>query len=140
MDWIIRDEAIRQRLLKEVQALPLGVSVSIKETPRPRSFEQNATYWMWVDDFIKSGEIKDAGGRVYTKDQMHYELAAAFLEPVEWTNRKGKIRYAAKSTKDLSVADFSVYLNKIQELALKMGVFLRDPALQGLDMTKKNDK
>lgn len=132
-EWYIRDEAIRKRLITAIEGAPLGTYVKLYDEEQPRSVHQNATYWMWISDFIKSGEIKDADGNKYTKNQMHYELGDAFLEPVEWTNRKGKKRYTVPSTKDLSVGDFSVYLNKIKELSHKMGVHLRDPAYYGLE-------
>lgn len=132
--WTLRDNAVRERFLKEFSTLPDGTSITIKEGKVPRSVAQNATYWMWIADFIKSGKFKDVDGKLYTKDQLHYELASAFLEPVEWTNRNKVKRYTVQSTKDLDAPNFSAYLLKVKELGLAMGVFLRDPAINGLDV------
>lgn len=76
MKFNIVSEQVRQRVIAEVNALPLSPAheVTIKEHKRNRSAEQNAFYWEVVT------LLAEHFG--YIKDDMHEELKRRFLAPI----------------------------------------------------------
>ena len=84
--------------------------VIIKEHKTTRSLEQNSLYWIWV------GILADELG--YTKDSLHDALRDALLEPVSFIDvRSGETKSRLRSTTELSVKEFTAYLEAVEVFA-----------------------
>lgn len=87
-----------------------------------RSDAMNALYWVWLQVICK-----DLG---YTKEELHEVLKAEwmseFREP-EFIEYNGKKIQRHWSTTDLSVGEFTGWLNKVEELAGKLNITLPYP-------------
>lgn len=125
MIWCLQNNAVKERLISEIRAAPIGTYVDILENDPTRSRQQNNLYWKWVT------YLGNHFG--YKKEPMHCELAEHFLPPLVWVNRKGVERVSARSTTSLTVAEFSEYLDKVGMLALKQGISLPSDSYYGLE-------
>lgn len=89
--------------------------VEITEHKPNRTRLQNSLLWHWY------GEIADQTG--YHKDEVHALLAREFLKS-ETKRIMGKDVTIAQSTKDLTVKEFTEYLERICTWAAEYGFYL----------------
>lgn len=111
-----------------------------------RSLAQNALYWGWMDDFVKT-DINNLAG--HDKDHWHFEFKSQFLSRIyerdrlDYAQTTRMIRKVYReglcedalelrrlvvrltSTKDATVKQFSEYLTEIERFAASQGVRLR---------------
>lgn len=86
--------------------------ITVEPYKKKRSLSQNALYWMWID-LIKK-HISDVTGQVYSNADIHEMLRDLFLPKKTIIFRK-KTLVVPTSTTELSVADFTVYLEDIDQ-------------------------
>lgn len=106
--------------LKE-QGTPLRLIVTTEE--RKRNNEQNKFYWGGVLKYV--AEQAWVNGKQYDKDTWHEFLARKFGVCEDVTLPDGEIIIRRKSTTQMSVHEFSEYLNQVQAYAAgELGVDL----------------
>lgn len=120
MFWVI--DSIEKRSaaaghVARLTASPL-MAVEIKPHKRSRSVAQNRLYWMWVH------VLSDYLG--YDEQELHLLFRERFLgyEPVEI---RGETVHTLKSTTELTVRQFTDYLNRVARLAYYLEVTLPYP-------------
>ena len=90
------------------------IVLEIKTKRRIRSLSQNALYWLWLDVISQ-----DTG---FTSEDLHSTFKSLFL--VDNTQKIPLVR----STTDLDTAQFTLYLNKIEDLCFdKLNIKLPQP-------------
>lgn len=92
---------------------PLRVIVTADE--KKRNSQQNRMYWGAILKQIS--EQSWVNGRQFDKDVWHEHLARKFGINEEMTLPDGEIIIKRKSTTDMSVGEFSDYMNQIQAYA-----------------------
>ena len=92
---------------------PLRVIVTSSE--RKRNAEQNARLWKAVYEQIAAQAW--VNGRQYDKDTWHEYLAGLFLPKVEMVMPDGSMRLRRKSTTELTVSEFSDYMQAVEAYA-----------------------
>ncbi|WP_257828059.1 recombination protein NinB [Burkholderia glumae] len=98
---------------------PLRVIVTAEE--KQRNAAQNRLYWGAILRAIAEQAWVD--GRQFDKDSWHEYFARMFGVSDELTLPDGEIILRRKSTSQMSVGEFSTYLNQIQAYAAnKLGV------------------
>ena len=120
--FIVRTEAVRQRLLSKISKLDLEKphEVAIKPYVKKRSLDQNALYWKWLTI------IHEETGQ--DKDDLHEIMMRKFLEPrYVGIPHEQKDAYRIYSTKRLTTAQFSEYMEKINAWASDFGIALPHP-------------
>jgi len=117
--FIIKNTDIKRNAQAAIQELDpdKAMEVEIKQPNRSRS--QNALYWQWLT--VLSNETG------YTKDEMHTLMAGYFLG-TETMTVDGQAITVAKSTRNLTVGQFSEYLEEIEAWALEHDVYLPHPS------------
>lgn len=92
--------------------LPSGkiYTAEITKKPSKRTMDQNRLYWLWLNCIAKDGELG------YTADELHIVFAQKFL------GARHRIMYGEQvldipSTKKLTSAEFTDYLNRIEVFA-----------------------
>lgn len=89
------------------------IQLEIKKKRKIRSLSQNSLYWVWL------GIISDSTG--YYTEELHSSFKAMFL-----TDRTQKIPLV-RSTTALNSAQFTQYLDKIDNQARDLGITLPSP-------------
>ena len=121
--FILRFEGQRDAICRQIMKLPADGTkvVVIMDHKTSRSLEQNSLYWMWV------GIMCDETG--YSKKELHDALRSHLLEPVTYPDlTTGELKSRLRSTTELSVKEFTAYLNAIEEFARDfMGCMLPRP-------------
>ena len=110
--FVIRSDSVAYRASAEVLALPTDgtVEVIIRTLKTTRSIEQNRLYWSWIN--ILADEMG------YTKDGMHDAMREELLAPVFYRCiRSGEERSRLRSTTELSVKEFTAYLEALEVFA-----------------------
>lgn len=97
---------------------PLRIIVTAEE--RQRNAQQNRFYWGAVLRAISEQAWID--GKQYDKDTWHEFLARRYGVLDELTLPDGEIITRRKSTTQMSVGEFSEYLNQVQAYAASLGV------------------
>jgi len=92
-----------------------NVEIDIKRKRSKRTLSQNNLYWLWLT------EISNYTG--YYPEELHSSFKAMFL-----TDRSKKIPLV-RSTSILNKIQFGQYLNKIEKVALELGITLPNPEL-----------
>lgn len=92
---------------------PLRVIVTSEE--KKRNAEQNRFYWGVVLRDISEQAWID--GKQFSKDVWHEYLARLYGVCEDITLPGGEIIVRRKSTADMSIGEFSAYLNQVQEYA-----------------------
>lgn len=118
MRYILRDEKIKQNCIKEIEALYGVYEVVIKPYKKDRSAAQNRLMWEYITT------LADYTGN--SKDDMHEILKLRFLGSETITALGYKIERPRSTTK-LTTAEFTDYLDKIDALAIQLGVRLPKP-------------
>lgn len=79
---------------------------------RPRSLQQNALYWAFLNWCIEHGGLKNEGH--FSADALHLDLKAYFL--AEKIYDKGQFRAIEEvTTTTMGRAEFSEYFTKVEE-------------------------
>lgn len=93
--------------------------VEIKQQRELRSKDQNALYWLWLTCIMaETGNDKDDLHIVFGKKYLPKESRVLYGESVEITT----------STTSLDTAQFTYYLNRIQQFAnSELGIYLPNP-------------
>lgn len=133
---ILRDASIKANAIALINSLNPGRTycIEIKEYRKNRSNAQNRLYWMWINLLAK-----DIG---YEAEDLHETFKARLLG----TEEKlvfGQSTLIAKSTTKLTTEEFTHYLEKIEQLALTMGMRLPHPQeyqyAMGTEQPAQND-
>jgi hypothetical protein len=131
MFWTIDSAEKRATAAEYVSRLtssPL-MDVEVKPHRRSRSIAQNRLYWMWLHT------VADYAG--YDEQELHLLLRERFLgyEPVEI---KGKTVHTLKSTTELTIRQFTDYLNRLARLAYYLEISLPYPDGADFALGKNN--
>lgn len=87
---------------------------------KPRNNQQNRFYWGSVlEDISRQICVSD---RYHSKEVWHEYLADLFAEKIELTLPDGTIKQRRKSTSEMTVNEFSEYLNQVQAFGAEHGV------------------
>lgn len=131
-EFILRGPSVWQALAAFVKAnakaacdasKPLRVIVTSSE--RKRNAEQNARLWKAVYEQIEQQAW--VNGRQYDKDTWHEYLAGMFLPKDEIELPDGTKRLRRKSTTELTVSEFSEYMQSVEAYAAnELGVMFYD--------------
>lgn len=98
---------------------PLRVIVT--EDEKKRNNEQNKRLWKAVYEQIAAQTW--VNGRQFSKDVWHEWFADKHMPKVEFVMPDGEIRSRRKSTSELTVSEFSEYMNTVEaEAATELGV------------------
>lgn len=92
---------------------PLRIILTSSE--KKRTLEQNAFLWGFL--LRQIAEQIWVEGRQYSDEVWHIHLAEMFAEKIEIPLPDGTIHIRRKSTSEMSVSEFSDYLNKIEAYA-----------------------
>jgi hypothetical protein len=127
-EFVLRSPAAWQALAQLVAAnakafidrgRPLRVIVT--EDEKKRTSEANRFYWGAVLTTIAEQAWVD--GRQYSKDVWHEHFARLYLPHTEIVTPYGEIVSRRKSTTELTVSEFSDYLQRVQsDAASSLGV------------------
>ena len=111
---IIRSQGDIPLVVDALRQCAYPVRVEIKQHKAKRSLAQNRLYWKWL------GEIRDhvmeCTGKQYATDDLHDLFRDMFL-PKKVTEFRDRVLSRPKSTTELTVAEFSEYLDKIDHYA-----------------------
>ena len=113
---IVNDD-VRRNCLAAIQRLPDEPvhEVIIKPFRKNRSLAQNRLYWMWlreIRDFLEA-----ATGQHYSDEELHDFYRKRFL-PTRVIEINGETDIARKSTRRLTVKQFSEYLERLEYYCL----------------------
>lgn len=121
MEFLIRNAEDKAAILSYIQRLPADkeYSVTISRAAKKRTVSQNSLYWLWLT-CIESETGQDKGSlHLFFKQQFLAERQAIF---------EGASYLTEPSTSELSVQEFTRYLNKIQIFAAaELGIVLPVP-------------
>lgn len=124
--FILGNERVKGNCLKAIESLPLGMyEVRIAKVEKNRTTRQNRFYWgPWLQTFADWMGEKD-------KDYLHKQFKVRFLG-VEKSMVAGEILIEPKSTAKLSIEEFGVFLNKVEGVAMEMGITLPSREYHGV--------
>ena len=118
--YLIRDEAMRQRVSNLIDGLDLSKpwSVTVEPYKKRRSLSANGLYWKWVSI------IADGTGN--SDDDLHDALKDKFCPPREV--QLGDDFRTIRSTANLGTKDFKDYMDKVYAFATaELGILLPIP-------------
>lgn len=121
MNFKILNLSDKDKVKSYIDKLPEGkkYDVSIKLKRVTRTFSQNRLHWLWLACIMA-----ETGN---DKDSLHEYFKDTYL-PKESKPIFGKIIEVAVSTTSLNTAQFTHYLNRIQQFASsELGIILPDP-------------
>ena len=120
MQIIIRDEAMRQRVIEHIAALNIERpwTIEIKRHVKKRSLSQLALYWMWIEVIAK-----ETGN---DNDMLHEFVKAKFLTPV--THEVFGETFHQRTTTKLPIDEMSQFMEKVNAFAgAELGILLPQP-------------
>lgn len=94
------------------------VMVTIQVEKSKRSLDQNALYWFWLNIISN-----DQGN---TANELHDIFRRLFLPPI-FIEYKGQKIKVPRSTTELSISEFSEYLERVNQEAAELGIVLPTP-------------
>jgi hypothetical protein len=126
MRKVIRIESERAAMVGVILRTDLSKPYVLewKRLAHKRSIQANGLYWMWL-----SCIAEETG---HTKEELHEYFAQKNLPSIE-KNVFGWPVTLRRSTATLDVDEFSTYLNKIEQEATELGIYLPKPGLPGWD-------
>lgn len=128
--YIIRDETMRQRVSDLVDALDVSKpwSVTIEPFKKKRSLSQNSLMWKWLNEV--AAHVQRETGQ--DADDVHEFFKRKFLTPqVVEIGGETIMKY---STKNLTVADMTEYMNRVYAFVTsELGILLPIPEELGRD-------
>lgn len=120
MRFILIDEERRRNAVEHVRQVCIDkpMRVDIKPYKKKRSGSQNNTMWMWYEPIAEHiGE---------TPEELHEIMKTRFLG-VDEKVIDGILMRTPKSTRKLTTKEMADFLNKIQALAINLGITLPIP-------------
>lgn len=124
---ILTDTDAKVRAVSAVAQAPVGTEhplcVRIEPYQDLRSVQANRLYWSRIEEIA---DQLTPGGVVYTTDAWHEYFARKFLPQTWMTLPNGKTALVRKSTKQLTVAEFGDYLERIAAWAAHHEVTLTE--------------
>jgi len=127
MRRILSNEADRAKFIEYFNALEFGKKrfvVEVKLYRKQRTLSQNKLYWMWLSCIeADTGTDRDSLHEFFSKKFLPWKSVACFDDEV----------LKATSTTVLNTREFSEYMDKIKEFALKWAIYLPNPGDQGYD-------
>lgn len=123
--FLIKEPSVKTNCMKLIVDAECDgkTEVIIRKKKSTRSVQQNALYWKWMT--VLAEHIGEK-----TKDDMHNEFSTRLLGP-ELLVVDGKQYIRIKSTTELSVSEFTDYLEKISAAAMALEVSLPSPEYYG---------
>jgi len=112
------NEEVKQNAIKAIEGLEGVYSIEITKYKKDRTASQNKLMWMWL------GIISNDTGN--EPDQLHEIFKLKFLGSETLSALGFKIE-RPKSTTKLSTQEFTDYLDKIEGLAISIGIRLPRP-------------
>ncbi len=130
--YTLHDKDVRKSCIIAIEKLPEGKlwEVSISEHKTKRSMAQNSLYWLWMTEIADQATTSD--GQYLEKEEWHYMCALKFLGVNKLSVAGNEYKLPVKSTKDLTVGEFSEYLLEIESEFLSREVMLTFPRDYGL--------
>lgn len=129
---VLRDDMLRQRLIRYVQALDLSkpVQVTIEPYRKKRSLSQLRLMWLWISEVAE--HVREHTGM--DSEDVHAFLKEKFLPPRIIEIAGEAVEY--RTTTKLTTAEMSEYMDRIyawatQELGLLLPLpeeYMRDAA------------
>lgn len=117
------DRLYMEEWLRSKQGRELDITLSV--CGRKRSHEQNRYYWGVIVRMVKA-HLTEEWGEMLTDDDTH-ELLKAQCNTTE-IERDGKSVRMARSTKDLTTAEFEEYAERCRRFASEfLGMYIPDP-------------
>ncbi len=127
--FILRDSTIRDRLKVYLDTLRLGpdekpLKVTVEPYKANRSLAQNNLMWLWLTAL--SNFLRQEHGTNATPEDLkdHFQRTHLGTRPNELD---GKLRVRLVGTSDLNTAQFTDFLNRIEEYANNAGLNLPHP-------------
>lgn len=118
MYFILKDDKAKKACMDCIQKLEYGWAVQVKEHVKKRTIAQNDLMWLWLSVIAReTGNDKDALHEIFKYRILGCDVVEAL----------GYRREVTKSTKVLSTAEMSNYLDKIDALMLSIGITLPKP-------------
>lgn len=127
MYFVVKNEEVRQNLIKEIESLPLdkGMVVDIRE--KTRTLPQNALWHKWV------GILASECG--YTPKDMKNTLKRSVLGMEEFINfETGEVQETDVATSELKTKGFTELMDKTQQIANEMDIILPSPNYYGVEI------
>ena len=115
-------------IFKEIEQLDYEKGWSVTIEPLKRSNPQNKLYWMWLK------LLADEFGCI--PEELHEIYKTSFLGTKK-VNVKNKEFVIPNSTSNLNKAQFTDYLHKIEQTAIKYNVYLPRPEDQAWEEFEK---
>lgn len=111
------DQSARLRVLKSIGSMRGLYRLEITKCRGQRTLQQNAYYWSVVVPSVKIG-VEDVTGELQSTEAIHEMLKQKFLSKEVVHADTGKIIGSmTKSTEDLDITEFTVYLDQISQFA-----------------------
>ena len=118
MYFVLKDDKAKKACMDYIQELEYGWAVQIKKHVKSRTVAQNNLMWMWLNIIAQeTGNSEDDLHEIFKLKFLGSETVEVFGYKLERT----------KSTKVLSTAEMSNYLDKIDALMLSIGITLPKP-------------
>ena len=125
--YLLASDHLTAQALATIRELPRDGSWQVVVAPyrRNRSLAQNRLYWLWLK--VIADHVFETTGQQVSDEDMHEWFKARFLG-TRIVEVNGEAVRAAKSTRTLSVAEFSQYLERIDHFAAEhLGLTLPHP-------------
>lgn len=119
MLFVTINDDVKQRAIEYINSLEGSYDIEITKHRKSRSLSQNRLMWMWykiIGDYM--GE---------TPEDLHDICKVSFLG-VEKKNKMGLLWDSPKSSTVLNTKEFTEFLDKIDALAISLGLTLPKPA------------
>ncbi len=109
-NFILRDNAVRDRVLAYITSVPLDplLEVDVYEHTKKRTPQQNKLYWAILNELAEAGQ--------YSSEIWHEYMKRKYLGIVEIEVR-GEIVQVGRSTAKLSTKEFVDYVTQVQMFA-----------------------
>ena len=108
----VHDEA-RNNAAAACLSAPEGWAMMLAPYEQLRSYEQNAAYWAWINDFCASG-AQDASGDPWTAQKLHKTLKRLHLGKFIRVLPNGDTQELEATTTRLTRKEFSGYMDQCQ--------------------------
>lgn len=116
---VIRSDADRRTALEAVRHAPADSVVTVGPWQQKRNADQNRIYWARLEELAEQLPVE---GAYFTADAWHEQVARWWMPKEEVRLPSGKLVTRRKSTSELTVQEFSEYLEKFTAWAVSKEV------------------